>query len=46
MLWYLKQLFPCIYRTYYEQAGKKHFCVWRMWLGRCFAITDVIVGDE
>lgn len=45
MLWYIKQLFPCLYRTTYWQDGKKHFVVWRMWFGRCFAIDDVIVGE-
>jgi hypothetical protein len=43
MLWYLKQLLPLTYRSYY-QAGEnqKHFCVWNMWFGRCFNIDDVV----
>jgi len=42
-MWYLKQLFPLLYRTRYSNAEGSHFCVWRMWFGRCFAIDDVLV---
>ena len=38
--WYFKQLFPLTYRSRYHKGGKKFFCVWRMWLGRCFAIEE------
>ena len=44
VLWNLKQLLPLTYRTAYEQNGKKHFAVWKMWLGRCYKIDDFIVG--
>jgi len=37
------QLFPFTYRSRYSIRGRKHFTVWRMWLGRCFDIDDVIV---
>ncbi len=40
--WTRKQLFPLTYRTRYEEDGVRHFCVWRMWLGRCFDIDDVV----
>lgn len=43
MLWFLKQLLPLTYRTRYGIGGEQHFVVWRMWLGRCFAIDDVVV---
>lgn len=45
-MWYLKQLFPLTYRTEYgDEDGKKHFVVWKMWLGRCYKIDDHIIGD-
>lgn len=43
-MWYLKQIFPLTYRTTYEEGGEKHFCVWKMWLGRCYRINDVVIG--
>jgi len=44
MKWYLRQLLPLIYRTHYSDERGKHFVVWRMWFGRCFAIDDVILA--
>lgn len=42
--WCLLQLLPLTYRTYYgDEEGCVHFCVWRMWFGRCFAVDDVVV---
>ncbi|MEK3890242.1 hypothetical protein [Bacillus sp. FSL K6-3431] len=41
--WYLKQLLPLTYRTKYEEDGKKHFVVWKMWFGRCYSIDDYII---
>ena len=38
--WYIKQIFPLMYKTTYGKDGKKYFCVWRMWLGRCFQIEE------
>lgn len=43
LVWYLKQLFPLTYRTTYTEAGVRHFTVWRMWLGRCFDVDDVVI---
>jgi len=43
--WYLRQLLPLCYKTFYGQNGEKHFTTWRMWLGRCFDITDVVVRE-
>lgn len=48
IVWYLKQALPLTYRTRYrDENGRKHYCVWNMWLGRCFNIDDVIIvgGD-
>jgi hypothetical protein len=43
LCWYLWQLLPLTYRTYYgDEDGLIHFSVWRMWFGRCFAIDDVV----
>jgi hypothetical protein len=43
--WYIKQLFPLTYRTTYTQEGKRHFTVWRMWMGRCYAVDDVVIAE-
>ena len=44
LLYYLKQLFPLIYRTrYWDASHQLHFCVWRQWLGRCYSVDDVVV---
>ena len=41
--WYFEQLLPLTYRTHYTNSDsqKKHFCVWKMWLGRSYKIEDV-----
>lgn len=44
-MWYLKQLLPLWYKTFYWIGKEKHFVVWRMWLGKCFDITDVTVKE-
>jgi hypothetical protein len=46
LIWYLRQLLPLHYRTMYWENGRKHFVVWRMWLGNCFAIDDVVVAED
>ncbi len=43
-LWCVKQLLPLTYRTTYGDKAGTHFTVWRMWLGRCFHISDVLVA--
>lgn len=43
MLWYLKQLLPLTYRARYTDAKGKHFVVWKMWLGRSFAIDHYLI---
>lgn len=43
MKWFLKQLFPLTYRSHYRESGKKVFCVWKMWLGRCYAIEKFFI---
>ena len=43
MLWYLRQLLPLSYRTRYVENGERHYVKWRMWLGRCYHIYDVVV---
>jgi hypothetical protein len=44
MMWYLRQIIPLTYRARYIKKGRRHFVVWRMWLGRCFDIDDVRVA--
>ena len=41
LIWYLKQLLPLKYQTFYGENGQKHFTTWNMFLGRCFNIVDV-----
>jgi len=44
IIWCLRQLLPLTYRTKYRDAeGNKHFCVWNMFLGRCFDVEDYII---
>ena len=43
MKWYLEQLIPLTYRSHYKSDGKSFFCVWKMWLGKCFNIEEVEV---
>ena len=43
--WYLRQLMPMTYRSTYRDVDGKHFTVWRMWLGRCFDVDDVLVAE-
>jgi len=43
-MWYLKQLFPLTYWTTYGKDGKRVFCIWRMWFGHCFSISEFVVG--
>lgn len=46
LAWYLRQLFPLMYATEYEDPdGIKHVAVWRMWFGRCFNSRDWIVAE-
>lgn len=46
MKWYLKQLLPLTYRTTYgDMEGNRHYCVWNMWLGRCFNVDDYIISE-
>jgi hypothetical protein len=42
-VWMLKQVLPLTYWTRYRDETGERFVVWRMWLGRCFAIEDVAI---
>lgn len=45
LIWTLKQALPLTYRTMYTDSdGRRHFTVWRMWLGRCFDVDDVVTA--
>lgn len=45
--WYAKQLLPLTYRTRYtDEDGRRHYTVWRMWFGRCYAVDDVVIVRE
>lgn len=47
LLGYLKQLLPLKYRATYmcykrgRKRGRRIYCTWRMWFGRCFSICDI-----
>lgn len=46
LTWHLRQLLPLTYRTRYRDAGgRSWFCVWRMWLGRCYAVEHLALAD-
>lgn len=39
--WHLLQLLPLTYRSHYRDASNhKRFCVWKMWLGRVYAVDE------
>lgn len=38
-VWAIKQLLPLKYTTTYTCRGRRERQTWRMWFGRCFAIT-------
>lgn len=46
VVWLVRQLLPLTYRSRYttEPDGARHFAVWRMWLGRVYAVDDVLVA--
>jgi len=46
LAWLVRQLLPLTYRSRYTTVpeGVAHFTVWRMWLGRVFAVDDVLVA--
>jgi hypothetical protein len=31
--------------VYGDSSGFNHFCIWRMWLGRCYDVTDFAMAD-
>lgn len=45
VIWGFRQLVPTTYRTTYGQDGKQHFVVWKMWMGRCYKIDDIIIAE-
>lgn len=42
--WTIKQLLPLTYRTTYGKGAGRYFCVWNMWMGRCFNIDEVEIA--
>jgi hypothetical protein len=44
--WYIKQLLPLTYRTKYKKAGRMVFCVWNMWLGKCYNVEEYTITEE
>ena len=44
IFWYLKQLFPLTYRSFYKQGGKQYFDVWKMWFGKVYKYDSVVVN--
>jgi len=46
LCWYFWQVFPCTYRTCYGEGCLIHFAVWKMWLGHCYQIDDIIVDTS
>lgn len=43
--WMLKQLVPCFYVSKFIEDGRRRLCIWRMWLGRCFAVRYYDLKD-
>lgn len=43
--WYLSQLFPRTYWSVYGNAEQRTtFCIWKMWLGRCYDVMEIDLG--
>lgn len=38
--WYVKQTLPLSYWTKVERDDRLQVVIWRMWLGRCFDVTQ------
>ena len=45
LIWCVKQLLPLTYITDYKEEGKHILTVWKMWLGRSFAIQNYELKD-
>ena len=44
IIWLLRQLLPLTYRSVYtDDKGSRHFCVWNMFLGKCFNVDDYVI---
>ena len=41
--WFLRQLLPLTYRSRYTSNNEPHFCVWKMWLGKCYQVEDYVI---
>lgn len=46
LAWYLKQLFPLLYRTVYASDGRVIYHTWKMWMGTCYDEEWVMVCTE
>lgn len=47
IFWYLRQLLPFTYRSKYKTSdGKRHFAVWKMFLGNCYDYEDFVLGVD
>lgn len=44
--WHLRQLLPLRYESTYTEDGDRWLCVWRMWLGRSFAVRRWRLHEE
>lgn len=45
--WLFKQLLPRTYRSHFTDGeGRKHFSVWKMFLGRVYDSEDVMIAPE
>ena len=42
--WFLKQLFPLTYTSYYKSGGQDILTIWKMWFGRSYKITNYFVS--
>lgn len=46
LTWYLKQLLPLTYWSVCGTGNHKEFCIWKMWLGKCYSITAFTIDDK
>lgn len=47
ILWYLKQLIPLKYKSFYVDNDNTFvLCTWIMWFGNCYKVTAKKLGKQ
>ena len=46
LVWYMRQLFPIRYKTYFIQNNIHYYTEWRMWFGKYFNVKKREITKE